>query len=262
MVWLLVFQLQKQLIQGALVLFILLSYLRTGQQVGNHFKVLLIRRSLMEQIEHQGGIQCNFRFFPEGVRVICVLGRGISDQIVHQLQYVGLVADIGEGIIAVRLAGVDQVEHHDFISLFFQQVPGGPQQLSLGVCDNVGAVCAVKPWLGHKTGLAGAGAAHHNDVEVAPVLVAVEADRDVLGQDHIGQRIFFIHVLLAESLGVAPSGGAILLSWPAILPGGIVQANAAAVTHQTDQHNLHGVWFPLDGERTGKLPGDALHQGK
>ena len=155
----------------------------------------------MEQIEHQGGIQCNFRFFPEGVRVICVLGRGISDQIVHQLQYVGLVADIGEGVIAVRLAGVDQVEHHDFISLFFQQVPGGPQQLPLGVCDDVGAVCTVKPRLCHKAGLTGAGAAHYNDVEVAPVLVAVEADRDVLGQDHIGQRIFSSMYFLLRALG-------------------------------------------------------------
>ena len=160
----------------------------------------------MEQIEHQGRIQRNFRFFPEGVRVICVLGCGIADQIIHQLQYVGLIADIGEGVIAVRLAGVDQVKHHDLISLFFEQVPRGAQQLSLGICDDVGAVCAVKPRLGHKTGFTGARAAHHDDVEVPPVLVAVEADRHVSGQDHVGQWIFGIHVLLAEGLGVAPFG--------------------------------------------------------
>ena len=143
MVWFLIFQLQEQLIQWALELLILLSHLRTGQQVGNHFKVLLIRRSLMEQIKHQGRIQRNFRFFPEGVRVICVFWCSVADQIVHQLQHVGLIADIGEGVIAVRLAGVDQIKYHDLISHLFEQVPGGPQQLPLGVCDNVGAVCAV-----------------------------------------------------------------------------------------------------------------------
>ena len=160
----------------------------------------------MEQIEHESGIQCNFRFLPEWVRVICVFGGGVADQIVHQLQHVGLVADIGEGVIAIRLAGVDQVEYHDLISHLFEQIPGSPQQLPLGVCDDIGAVCAVKPGFGHKAGLAGTGAAHYDDVEVPPVLVAVEADRYVSSKDHVGQRILSIHVLLAEGLGVAPFG--------------------------------------------------------
>ena len=139
----------------------------------------------MEQIEHQGRIQCNFRFFPEGVRVIGVLWSGVADQIVHQFQHIGLVADIGKGVISVRLAGVNQVEHHDFIPHFFEQIPGGTQQLPFRIGNDIGTICTVKPGFCHEPGLTRAGAAHHNNIEITAVLVAVEADTDILRQDDI-----------------------------------------------------------------------------
>ena len=62
---------------------------------------------------------------PERIGLMAALGCGGLDEIIHQLEGVLFVPEIAEGVIAVRLLQVDQIQHPDVIALAFEVAPGG-----------------------------------------------------------------------------------------------------------------------------------------
>ena len=69
--------------------------------VNEHFKILLLWRRFVDQIQNEGRIQRNFRALPERVILLRAFGRGVFDEIVYQFHHIFIVLDVGKGIEAV-----------------------------------------------------------------------------------------------------------------------------------------------------------------
>ena len=93
------------------------------------------------------------------------LGRRCLDQRVHQLQRVFFIPQVAEGVIAVRLRQIHQIQHSDVVSLPFQIPSGGGQHLHLRVRDHIVAVCFQNVGLDIAAGFGGAAAANDQHIQ-------------------------------------------------------------------------------------------------
>ena len=91
----------KKHIQRTAVLLIFFAYLGILHHQHHGFKVLLLRWCLAHEVEHQGRVQGNLGFLPEGVIGTGVSRRGVLNQIVDQLQSVFFIPQIAEGVVSV-----------------------------------------------------------------------------------------------------------------------------------------------------------------
>ena len=71
----------------------------------------------MEKVKHKGGVEGNFGFLPKGIILAGVLRCGVLNEVVDQPEYIGVLADIAERVIAVGMARLDQIEHLDDVAL-------------------------------------------------------------------------------------------------------------------------------------------------
>ena len=215
----------------------------------------------MEQIQHEGAVQGCLTFLPERVVGVGVLGGGVADKVADELQHVGVAADIAEWVVAVGAFQIHQVKNFDHISLAEQQGDGVPGQFSFWIGADIGGVGEVDVGLDHIPGLAGAAAAHHNLQKIPLVFPAVQAHADMLGEDDIVLRVFIL-VFAAKLFGVAPVGGAVFLSRPPVLTGGLEQHHGKAIEHQGPQQKLGGVGRPLDGKGAFQQSAETPHEVK
>ena len=119
---------KEQVQRGTVIAVILLgaAVLDHGQK---HFQRLFLGRSLMEQIEHEGAVQGNLGFLPKRVVAGCVLRGSVFDEIVNEPEYIGVLSDVAEGIVAVGAGGVNQVECPQDIAPLEEQRADGPEDL-------------------------------------------------------------------------------------------------------------------------------------
>ena len=68
---------------------------------------------------------------------MAAIRRGGLDQIVHQLQRVLFIPEVAEGIVAVGLAEIDQIQHPNLVAFAFEVAAGSQQHLTLGVGDHI-----------------------------------------------------------------------------------------------------------------------------
>lgn len=108
---------------------------------------------------------------------------GGLDEIINQLEDIFFISQIAEWVIPVRLLQVDQVEHPDVIPFAFQPPSGGCEHLHFRVGNDIIGVGLQNVWLDIAAGLSRAAAANNQDVEGAAVLVGVQAQADMAGQD-------------------------------------------------------------------------------
>ena len=113
---------------------------------------------------------------------MAALGGRVADQVCYQFQNVIGVPDVGKGVIAMAAPHIDQIQYAHVIPLFLEQIARIPANLPLGVQDHQGGIALHGVGLGIEASLACAAAAHHNGVEISPVLAAVEAHADMLGE--------------------------------------------------------------------------------
>ena len=62
---------------------------------------------------------------------------GSLDQIVHQAQSVLFIPQVAEGIIAVALLQIHQIQDPDIVAVLLQPAACGKEDLTFGVCDNI-----------------------------------------------------------------------------------------------------------------------------
>jgi len=115
---------------------------------------------------------------------------------------------------------MDEVKYLDVVSLVLQKIPGTAKHLALGVNDQIGAVDAHNTGLAEKAGLAGTAAAHHQNIEVALVLIAVQPYGNVLCQDNV--FTVWIGILLVQFTGITPFGRAVFLAGAAVFMIGVI----------------------------------------
>ena len=125
---LLLLQCPEQHIQRTAVLLVLLPHIGKIHHVDHGLKVLLILWRFMDEVEHERGIQRNLSLFPEGVIAGGVTGRSVFDKIVDEGQHILFLPHIDEGIVAVGLFGVDEIEYPHFIAERQKQAPRCLQQ--------------------------------------------------------------------------------------------------------------------------------------
>ena len=111
------------------------------------------------------------------------LGRGSLDQVVHQLQCVLFVPEIAEGIVAVGLAEVDQIQHPNLVALAFEVAAGGKENFRFRVSNDIVGVGLQNVGEHIAAGLGGTAAADDQHVETAPMPAAVQPQTDVPGEN-------------------------------------------------------------------------------
>ncbi len=171
------------------------------------------------------------RALPEGVVALRALRCGIAHDVSYQLQYVLVVPEVGEGVVAVGSLCVDEVEDAQFISLLLQQMPRVPQDFTLRVEYDEGRIALHDVGLGVETGFAAAAAAYNHHVEVSSVLTPIEADSDVLRKKDIG-RFVSVRIFTGQLLGVAPFGAAVFLTLAVVAFQGIIDADTQRIYQQ------------------------------
>ena len=97
----------KEKIQRGLEIIVVLFRSTVFDHGQHHFHCLLLRGSFMEKIQHQGTVQRNFRLFPKGIVLCCVLGGSVLDKVIDQPEYIGILTDIPERVVMVGMAGVN-----------------------------------------------------------------------------------------------------------------------------------------------------------
>ena len=262
MVWLFLLQGLKEQIQRTAVALVLLAHLGIFHHEQHGFKILFLRWGFAHEVEHQGGVQGNLGLLPEGVIAGGISWSGVLDEVVDELQHILLIPQIAERVVAIGLTGVDQVKHLHIVALLGQQMAGGAQNLTLGICDKKRTVGAQHTRQAEEPCLTGAGTAYHQNVQIAPVLVTVHADADAHGQDDISVRVAGVFILLAQRPGVAPLGAAVFLARSPVLTAGVVKANAHAVAAEGNRHEFQRVRRPADGKGALQQTAETPHQVK
>lgn len=113
---------------------------------------------------------------------------------------------------------VQKVNDADFIALPFQQSAAVPEQLALTIQHKIRGVGLAQVDFCIEPAFSCAAAAHHQGVQIAAVLPAVQSHADVLGEDAVLKRVFR-PVLLVHGSGVAPFGRTVFFAPSVIAPG-------------------------------------------
>ena len=205
----LLYGLEEQ-VQGRDVLLVLLLYLGVLQYPHHHGEVLFILRGLLEQHEDDGLEERRLGLGPEWIGLMAALRSGGLDEIVHQLEGVLLIPQIAEGVVAVALRQVDQIEHPDLVSVLLQPAACGGEHLLFRVRDHIVGIGLQDVGLDIASGLGRAAAANDQHIERAAVLVGVQPQADIAGEELV--------LLLGEHgvdlPGRGPGGGAVLRALP------------------------------------------------
>ena len=176
---------------------------------------------------------------------MAALGGGGLDEIVHQFEGVLFIPDIAEGVVTVTLCQVDQIQHPDVIALAFEIPTSGQQHLRFGVGDDIVGVGLQDVWLHIAAGLGGAAAADDQHVEGTAVLVGVQPQADVSGQ----QLVLLLAELGVDLLGCGPGRRAVFRAVP---PAALLRAV------QGQGHDI-GAGADQDGQQALVCP--AHHPG-
>ena len=145
---------------------------------------------------------------------------------------------------------MNQIQDFDLIALLLQDIAGSTQYLTLGVQNNEAAVRVQHIGNDIETGLAGTGTADHEDIEIAPMSPAPEADPHILRQDLIEERVLILFggIFPVDDHYRPPLGRAVL--FPAAVVAVIRKINADAdhIDHGQDQNGARGILTPSDGK--------------
>lgn len=114
---------------------------------------------------------------------MAALRRGGLDQIVHQLQCVLFVPEVAEGIVAVGLTEIDQIQNANIVALAFEVAAGSQQHLTLGIGDHIVGVGLQNIGEHIAPGFCGTASADDQYVKAAPMLAAVQPQTDVAGEN-------------------------------------------------------------------------------
>ena len=113
---------------------------------------------------------------------MAAFGGSCLDEIVHQPKGVLFVPDVAEGVVSIALLQVNEVQHPDIVPLAFEVAARGQQDFGLGVCDHIVGVGLQNIGFHIAPRLGRAGAADDQHVQGAAVLVGIQSQADIFGQ--------------------------------------------------------------------------------
>ena len=131
----------KQQVKRRLIIVIFFLCAAVFDHVENGFHVLIFGRCFVEQVKHERCVKRRFRFLPERIICLCAFWRGVFDEIVDQLEYICILADIAKGVVAVRFRRVDQVKNAQNITFLQKQISDGTEHFALWVSDDEAGIC-------------------------------------------------------------------------------------------------------------------------
>jgi len=208
----------KQQIHRVLIFLVILQHLHGVQHFQQGSKVLLLHRGFIVQIGDQGGEQKTLRFFPEWVPA-GPFTLGVGHQGRNKFQNVLFAVDIGEGVIVHGLFEVDGVQDFQLVTVFQKCVPALDHDTTFRIGDDIGAVHLQEVRLEPKSGLAAAGAAHHQHVFISGILGVRRAvghhQPFRFGQDDVIRKLGSHERF--NILGCTPPGRAVLHAVPVLL---------------------------------------------
>ena len=225
------FQPLKEFIQGRLIGVIIFPDFTSTKHFHDHWKVLFFLRCFIEKIEDDGRQQHGCRRIPEGILGLAPLGGGCFEQIRDQLLHIVIRVQIGKGIEAMAFLHGEKIQHLDLITPHFEECSRHAEQFTLAVQHKIGSAGLEQVNEGIEAALTRTTATNHNCVQIAPVLSAIQAHADVLGEYLVGFRSF-IPILFVDRRCAAPFGGAVFLAPAVVTAGG--QGNSDA--HDINEH--------------------------
>ena len=252
-------QLLKQNVQRRLEPVVILPHLSGADQLQNHGEVLLLRRSLVAQIEHQRHQQHHGGLIPERILALTALGRGILKDIRDHALHVVVIAEIDKRIVAMAALHVDQIDNLNDVTPFFQMHCGVAEKLALRVENDEAGVCLHDVRLGEKARLACAAAADNQDVQVSHVAVHFQRKPHVLRQNNVS-RVVGIGVFLVRFFHAAPFGGAVLLPAAVVPIVREIHADQHGVDQQRREDSPKTVLAKSDLKRMLKYLGAVRNQ--
>ena len=229
----------KQLVHRALVIRHILVHIGSAHHLHDHGKVLFFRRRFVVQIQHQRHQEHLRRLVPKRVGGLAVLGGGVLEQVGDKALNVIVVPQIHKWVVAKGRCHVNQIENFDPVALGFQQAACAAELLPLGVQHDKRTAALHEVGQTVEAGLAGAGTAHHNDVQIPHGASAIQPHGDVLGEQGIFFRVPAVPVFPVNGGGVAPFGGTMFLSAAITAFIGQQAAHRRAV-HQQKQQDTSG----------------------
>ena len=203
-------QILEQQVEVVDVVLVFFLDIRSLQHLHDRRKVALVLGRAVNEKQDQGFQQGRLRLLPEGVVVAGVLRRGVLDEIRHQPQHVVVSFDVLQGIVAPGLIHVDEIDHLHVVAEALHQLAGVPADLALRVGDDERGVALKHIGLGVEAGLARAGAADDQHVQVAAVRVAVQAEAHAVGQQNVFGRVA-AGVFLVDLLCISPASRTVFL---------------------------------------------------
>jgi hypothetical protein len=123
---------------------------------------------------------------------------------------------------------LDEVKDAQLIALLFQQMTRIAQDLALWIEHDERRVTLHDIGFGVEARLTAAAAAHHHDVEIAPVLAPIQPNADILREKDVIELIL-VRIFTAKLLRITPFGAAVLLTLTVIAFHGVIDADAQTV---------------------------------
>ena len=252
---------EKQVERGFEVL-IVLAGLGHGEQRQQARQVVVLRREPVAQQRDEGGVQHLLGVLPEWVSRLAV-AIGVHDVAVDERQDVGVRLHVLERVVVHGFIEIDGVERLHLVAVVREQEPRVLEERALGVGDEIARVELTDVRGDVVERLAGAGAAHDQNVQVAVEfgveLGAMQGEAEVLREDEVVVLRGEVAELLAL-LERAPSCRTALLTGAEVAHEGEVAQPEEPDDDAHGQARQHGVGGHV--EMGGCIGDEGPHEGE
>ena len=133
-----------------------------------------------------------------------------------------------------------KIQHPHLVALMLKKKACIAEQLALWIKHHKRSVRLTEIGLCVEPCLARAASAHHDGVQIAQMLPAVQAHADVLRKELVSRRLL-CPVFPADGSGIAPLCRAVFLTAPIVPAGGEVDAEEKSIYEQQKKDSLQTV---------------------
>ena len=167
---------------------------------------------------------------------------------------------IHKRVVTERCGRVYEVEHKYLISLSLQQIAGFTQNFRLGVSNYHRAGTFQHIWHTIGARLACTGAANDKDIGVVLVLIAVNSDVKVLGQQQVGAMLILVELVHPEH--IAPCRRTVFCAGACVLLIRHGHDNCYRINHREYKQKVRAVSAPRQRKRLCQCAVQRIQQSR